>query len=243
MKEQAALLIKTGFLPSGIKTSEQAIAIMLKGRELDIGPMQAFSSIAIIQGKPAVSPELMLMLILKHHPKTKINYVVYTNEECQIEVTRPGQDPNVFTFNMDDAKKAGLSSKDNWKKYPRAMLRSRCIAEMARSLFPDAIAGCSDTPDELGATTNEDQTEIRIEPAARVSLPPVLSLNDRINKMVGVFAQIGIDEARIENRLCHPLDDTTESELGDLQKLYRACKADPGKKLDYFPEPVEIETR
>ncbi len=178
MKEQAGLLVRTGFLPKAVRTPEQAIAIMLKGRELNIGPMLAFSHIAIIEGKPTISPELMLNLVFKAYPQTKINYQTLTDTACKIEVIRPGQKANYFSWTMDDAKKAGLAGKYNWKNYPRAMLRSRCISEMGRSLFPDAIAGCSYTPEELGATTNEDQTQI-LAPAHKPAAPQLPDAKQR----------------------------------------------------------------
>jgi hypothetical protein len=46
------------------------------------------------------------------------------------------------------ALQAGLSEKAIWKKYPRAMLRSRVIAEGVRTCLPGVIVG-SHTPDEL----------------------------------------------------------------------------------------------
>jgi hypothetical protein len=42
---------------------------------------------------------------------------------------------------IEQAKKAGLTGKDNWKNYPRAMLRARCIAEGVRAVYPAAIGG------------------------------------------------------------------------------------------------------
>ena len=44
MKELASLLVKSGLLPQAIKTPEQAIVIILKAKELNIPPIQAFSS-------------------------------------------------------------------------------------------------------------------------------------------------------------------------------------------------------
>ena len=46
-----------------------------------------------------------------------------------------------MTWTFDQAKKAGLTNKDNWKNYPRAMLRARCIAEGVRAVYPAALGG------------------------------------------------------------------------------------------------------
>lgn len=156
MKQQAGELIRSGFLPSGIKTPEQAVAIMLKGRELGIPPMQALSHIHIINGKPTMSAELMLAQIMRLHPRTKISYPKRSGEICEIKVQREGSEPSVFSFSIADAQAAGLMSNPTWKKYPRAMLHARAVSEMARSLFPDAISGVSYTPEEMGATTDEN---------------------------------------------------------------------------------------
>jgi hypothetical protein len=169
LKQQAGELIRSGFLPSGIKTPEQAVVIILKGRELGIPPMQALSHIHVISGKPTMSSELMLSQILRLHPKTKISYPKRSGEVCELKVQREGSDPSVFSFSMADAQAAGLLNNPTWKKYPRAMLHARCVSEMARSLFPDAISGVSYTPEELGANVNESGEVIDIESSSTTS--------------------------------------------------------------------------
>ena len=61
--DQARMLVGTNFLPQSIKTPEQAVAIILQGRELGIPTMAALGTINVIQGKPTISPQLMLALI------------------------------------------------------------------------------------------------------------------------------------------------------------------------------------
>lgn len=92
----------------------------------------------------------MLALVFKSLPTCDIVYRSLTNEECVIEARRSHDGQySKFSFSMSDARLAGISSKDNWRKYPRAMLKARCISEMCRSLFPDCIAGISYTPEEI----------------------------------------------------------------------------------------------
>lgn len=162
LKEQASMVVKTGFLPMAIKTAEQAIAIALKGRELGIPPMHAFAHIHIIQGKPTVSAELMLALIFKNCPGAVINYPETNSEVCVISAKRPGGTVSSFKFTIAEAKLAGLLNKDSWKNYPAAMLRARTVSMVARALFPDAIMGCSYTPEEMGAEVNEELEVINL---------------------------------------------------------------------------------
>lgn len=173
MKELGQMAIKSGFLPASIKTPEQAIVIILKGRELGIPPMQAFGGIAVINGKPAVGAELMLSMIYKNVPGAVVDIIKTDNSVCTIEGKRPGGKRTTFTFTIEDAKRAGLLSKDTWSKYPANMLRARCISNMARALFPDAIMGASYTPEELGAEVNEDgEIQSIVETQRDVTPPP-----------------------------------------------------------------------
>ena len=161
-KAQGSELIKSGFLPDAIKTPEQFLAIVLKGRECGVPPMQACSHINIIKGKPTMSAELMLSQILKNCPTAKIWFPVRSDECVEVRCIRAGRE-NVFRYSIQDAKRAGLLNKSSWQMYPRAMLHARVVSEMARSVFPDCINGISYTPEELGAEVNDDGEVVTVE--------------------------------------------------------------------------------
>lgn len=183
MKEMGQMAIKSGFLPAAIKTPEQAVVIMLKGRELGIGPMEAFSKISVIQGKPTIDAELMLSLIYRKVPGAVVNFLKTDDKECEIEAKRPGGKFAKFKFTWDDAVRAKLTNKQNWQTYPTAMVRARCISAMARAIFPDALSGASYTPEELGAET-DDEGNVISQPAdnqaERDITPPAETKPERI---------------------------------------------------------------
>jgi hypothetical protein len=171
LKEQAQLAVRSKLLPAGISTPEQAVIIALKGREIGVPPMQAFSHIHVIKGKPAISAELMLALIYKNCPGSVISYLQTDAHACRIQAKRPGNEkPSEFSFTIEEAKMAGLTSKDSWRQYPAAMLRARCISLMARAIFPDAIMGCSYVPEELGAEVT-DEGVVVVLPEEEKELP------------------------------------------------------------------------
>lgn len=151
-----ATLIASGLLPDQIKKPETALAIMLKGDEIGIGTMHALSHIVVISGKPAMSAELMAALAQRAGHKIRV--MESTPERCVVVGIRR-DDPSHETrieFSMDDARRANLAGKGSWKTYPVDLLRSRAISRLCRTSFPDAIAGMSYTPEELGAEVNED---------------------------------------------------------------------------------------
>lgn len=156
MRDMAGVLLKTGFLPKSIQTPEQALAIMLKGRELDVPPMQALAQIVPIQGKPTASSELMLALIYRDHGDNAIRVTKSDNTICTVAYARPRwPQAETFSFTIEDARQANLTGKETWKAFPQAMLRARCISAVARMAFADSIGGMY-TPEEMGATVNED---------------------------------------------------------------------------------------
>jgi len=145
LKEMAKLAHTSGLLPQSIKSPQQALVIMLKGRELGLPPMYALSAISVINGKPCLSGELMVALIYKKHPTATIEVTTPPEKaahECEVELERPDGKPQRFRFTLDDAKRAGLLGKQPWQQYPQQMLRWRAISMGARVVFPDAIMGC-----------------------------------------------------------------------------------------------------
>ena len=140
MRQQAETLVKSGFLPVAINTPEKALAIMQKGKELGIPPMEAMSSINVIQGKPSVSPQLMLALARRTGELEDLQMDV-SDKVANVTVKRKGQSQYTTTFGIKEATDLGLIGKDNYKKQPGVMFQWRALAQNLRVTFPDAIAG------------------------------------------------------------------------------------------------------
>lgn len=155
MKETATMLVKTGFLPQAIKTAEQAIAIILTGRELGIGTMAALNTINVIQGKPTVSPQLMLALIERSGQLADIQIEPHDGNAVRCTMKRKGRSPHTEYFGDTEAQAMLLSGKDNYKKQKQTMYRWRAVAACARVVFPDVITGLY-TPDEMGVDVTDD---------------------------------------------------------------------------------------
>ena len=149
-REIAEMVGKTPAVPSWITKSGNVeattLAVILKGAELGIAPMASLQSIYMVEGKVQLSAELMRAVMLR--AGFTIQRKVHTAERCVLVVTRPGQQPEEFEWTMADAQRARLTEKDNWKKYPRAMLFARCSADAGRALAADLLAACY-TADEI----------------------------------------------------------------------------------------------
>jgi hypothetical protein len=165
----AEALVPTGFLPKHIKTAGQAVAIILAGREMGIGPMLALRSINLVEGKVVVAADLQLARFKADGGKARWNKL--DERAAELWLRHPNGDEHVARFSIEDAQRAGLLSKNNWKQYPKAMLRSRTITAGLKDIGYEPVAGAYD-PDEIPVpppTTNGD-TEHPADVAA--SVPP-----------------------------------------------------------------------
>lgn len=145
----AAEIANTDFVPGALRRNTAAVtAAILAGSEMNLGPMASLMHVHIIDGRPSLSSEMQraLVLGLGHH----IRYVEMTTARCVVEGQRRGEsDWTAVTWTMDDAKRAGLASRQQWQKYPRRMLAARATSELCRMLFADALAGMPFSAEEL----------------------------------------------------------------------------------------------
>lgn len=149
LKEQCSLLLKSRLLPTAIDTVEKAITTCLWGRELGLSPMTALNNISVIKGKPTLEAKLMLALVFRNHPNAHYKILRHTSEVSEIEIGRSKDSISKFSMTIQQAKDAGLTAKDNWKKYPADMLLWRSVAKGVRFTFPDVLTVMSHTPEEL----------------------------------------------------------------------------------------------
>lgn len=169
----ADTLLKSGFLPQSIKNVSQAFAIITLSNELGIGMWQGLNGINVIQGKPTVSPQLMLALINRSGQLEDMT-IDANAERAIVTMKRKGRTPHTETFSFKDAAAQNLSGKDNYKKQPATMLKWRAVAACARVVFPDAIMGLYTTeeiaPDAVNLT--DDGEAVMIERPAEPTPQP-----------------------------------------------------------------------
>jgi hypothetical protein len=137
IERMANAVAKSGLF--GVKTPDQAMALMLIAHAEGMHPAIAARDYDIIQGKPAKKAEAMQRDFLKSGGRIKWKELSDTAAEA--EFTHEAGGSVSIRWDMDRAGKAGLSGKDMWKKFPRQMLRARCISEGVRTVNPMATSG------------------------------------------------------------------------------------------------------
>lgn len=158
IKEQGELLVQSGFFPKGT-TVPGAIAQLLLGRELGVGPMTSIQQIHNIDGKLSIAPQLHLAVALRK--KIISDYKVeWTKESATAWAKRSDNGFAIaYTFTIQDAKQAELTEKMNWKHYPVNLLIWRAIGYVLDIVAPEiAITGYS--PEELGVENTDHNGNI-----------------------------------------------------------------------------------
>lgn len=126
-------------LYGNVGSEQKILMVLLYASELGISPMQALNGgIWNIQGKIEISARLMNSMIRR--AGHSINILKCDEKICVIEGRRcDNGDSFSAQFTIEDAVKAGISTRQNWKAYPEDMLYSRALSRLGRRLFPDII--------------------------------------------------------------------------------------------------------
>ncbi len=137
LKGMAEAIAKSGLF--GMKTADQALALMLTAQAEGQHPATITQDYDIIQGRAARKTHSVLARF--QHSGGTVQWHDLTEKKACATFAHPAGGSLKIEWTIEQATKAGLTGKDNWKNYPRAMLRARCIAEGIRAVYPAAIGG------------------------------------------------------------------------------------------------------
>jgi len=167
----ARLLAASGYFDAK-GSSEMAIAQVatkiMAGREMGLGPFAAVQGIHVIQGRPALSANLIAAAI-KSSPKYDYRVLELTAEACEIEIFEHVggklESLGKSKFTAADARAAGTQ---NMAKFARNMLFARAISNAARWYCPDLFSGNAVyVPEELGAVVDGEGNVIELPAATK----------------------------------------------------------------------------
>lgn len=123
----------------GIKTSSQAFALMLLAQSENRHPASVARDYDLINGRPAKKTEAMLRDFID--AGGKVEWHELNDLRACATFSHPQGGTVKIDWDMKRASTAGLNGKDNWKKFPRQMLRNRVVSEGVRSVCPAATSG------------------------------------------------------------------------------------------------------
>jgi len=147
----------------GIQNIDQAVALMCIAQAEGRHPASVAREYDIIKGKPALKADAMLSRFIE--TGGKIDWLELNDSICKATFTHPKGGSATIDWDIDRAKKAELLHKDNWKKFPRQMLRARTISEGIRTVYPTVILGIyeRDEVEEFDVVKKPAEKEVNSE--------------------------------------------------------------------------------
>jgi hypothetical protein len=134
------------FLSKEITNPAKAMALIMIGRELGLGPAASLRGVYLIEGVPSLSARVMSSLInLSGNWRTKLLQWTHSVAEIQFLRRENGtwvpQTPTMV-FTIEDAKRAGyIKPKSGWEKTPRNMLYARALSNGFNIFCPELACG------------------------------------------------------------------------------------------------------
>ena len=216
-------------------------SIMLYARELGQNPMQClFGGMHNIQGKIEISASLMNAMIRKAGHKLEI--LACDEKICTIKGTRSNSGETYeASFTIDEAVKAGISGRDNWKKYTSDMLFSRCLKRVARRLFSDVIGSAfveGEISDLPAQTIQCDVTE------STVKIAPDRSMDDIADELAS-FMLLDEPASEVSKYMTKCMEHESAPET--IDEAVSLWKANPSKFIKKYNEwkeaNIQLEQR
>ena len=220
----------------GFKSTEEAMAIMLLCQAENLHPAIAMRDFHVIQGRPALKADAMLARF--QQAGGSVNWKVYEDEQVTGIFSHPQGGTLEVSWLLSKAKLIGIASKDNWKNYPRAMLRARCISEGIRAVYPGCVVGVY-TPEETEnfSPPRQDQAPL---PQAPVTLVKEVA-KDEFEDADGAF-KLMVPNSDKPYSTHHTLEEWTEGYVSMAVRINTSPKFDFEQKLEKLAQLSECNT-
>jgi len=138
MDQMAGAIAASGLF--GMKDKNSVLALMAVAQAEGLHPATAARDFHIIQGRPALKADAMLARF--QNAGGKVDWKEYTDEKVTGIFSHPNGGELAVSWTIEQATRIGLVKPGSgWQRFPRAMLRSRCISEGIRSVFPGSVTG------------------------------------------------------------------------------------------------------
>lgn len=205
VERMAIAVAKSGLF--GVKTPDQAMALMLIAQAEGLHPAIAARDYHVINGRPTLKADAMLARF--QTAGGSVRWGEYTDQRVVGTFSHPQGGSVEVAWTVDMATAAGLTKNPTWRSYPRQMLRARCVSEGIRTVFPGVVVGTY-TPEEA-----ED------EPArpAQSAIEPVFEVLTFGQIMAKIDASKTVDELNALKPAIKHLDRDGRAEATDAAKV------------------------
>lgn len=204
VERMAVAVAKSGLF--GVKTPDQAMALMLIAQAEGLHPAIAARDYHVINGRPTLKADAMLARF--QTAGGSVRWGEYTDQRVVGTFSHPQGGSVEVAWTVDMATAAGLTKNPTWRSYPRQMLRARCISEGIRTVFPGVVVG----------TYTPEEAEDMAPPPPRQP-EPIVEVLDFAAVMRRIDASKTVDELNALKPAIKQLDRDGRAEATDAAKV------------------------
>lgn len=176
---EATTIAKAGdAVPKGYRGNPGAVLLArawADQRGLDI--LTALQTVSFVQGRPVIDASMQRALAKAAGYRVLIPQATPQAATARVVERSSGEVIGEATYTIDDAKRAQLTSKDNWKRNPEDMLVARATTRAMRRFAPEVMVGLVAGEDELDEITErEDPIAVLTENAGEDQDPKTVDV-------------------------------------------------------------------
>jgi hypothetical protein len=216
----------------GLESVDQAMALMSIAQAEGKHPAIIARDFHIIQNRPAKKAEAMMRDLIQSGGSVK--WHALDDAIADATFSHPQGGSVRIVWDMERAKQAGLTSRgDMYRKFPRAMLRSRCVSEGVRTVCPLATSGVytpeevQDMVDETPASGPRDVTPPKPEPV-------ILTQDDIDGHCTAIASAPDLETLKSAYRTAY----SAAKQSGDVGAIEEFSQAKDSRKLELTAEDV-----
>lgn len=160
LERVAKRMHESRLMPRHLDSPAAVLAVIIAGRELGMGMMEAARSLYLVEGRIVMAADVQLARVLAGGIVAE--WVTTTAERAHLRLTRPGRIPYDSIYTIEQARRPGvdrqgnptapLASRGTWRQRTEAMLRARAITAGVRAYCPDVLGSQVYDADELEAS-------------------------------------------------------------------------------------------
>lgn len=209
----------------GVKTKDEALAVMLLSQAEGVHPMVAIQTYHIISGRPSMKADTMLARFQQQGGK--VEWHCLTDQKAEATFSHPSGGTVRIDWTIERAAKAGLAKKDVWIGYGRAMLRSRVVSEGVRTVLPGVIQGIY-TPEELVSLYPDGTAPVTVEAAVETFERPGMPQETVDETMRSIAQAADLHKLKVVYQEGHRAAKAVgdESRMNSFKLAYDARKAE-----------------
>lgn len=235
-------------MASGLaKNNEDAGKLMAKldlGRSLGLSAVTAVNGIHLMQTGVVMSAAVMRLLINRNSHAYKVFVKQRDAKGCVIEAYRKEEGDwasmgVAVTFGPDDAKRAGLDTKETYKRWPVDMYYNRALAATFRTYMPDCAGGNAVyLPEEI------DNSGYKTDPTTGDMVADAEYEKKSTAKPKTTAAQVAKQSESPLDRV-KKLIEETKTDAAKFLTFYKVSKVDdlPAKDLAHAEQTLLIKKR